>query len=155
MTEQEIRSIKNQWEVGVSISKIVKTMPYQRATAFRKIWELQEKGVLPPRERKRGRELVIDAYKSGMKNPYEIAETYGYAINSVRNWLSNAGLNRDRPKKNWKKTDCNQNHYSDRTKEILEHLRGGMGVNRVARVFGVSKQWVSAIKKRSENNGEL
>ena len=153
MTEQEIRSIKNQWEIGVSISKIVKTMPYPRSTAFRKIWELQQEGVLPPRERKRGRELAISAYKSGMKNPYEIAETYGYKVNSVKNWLSNARLCRERPAHNWKKGK--QKQFSQRTKEILDCLKGGMGVNQTARFFGVSKQWVSNVKKRSENNGEL
>ena len=151
MTVYEIEAIKRQWEAGVAIEQIVRTMPYKRATAFRYVWELRREGVLPDRPRKNGRELVVEAYKSGMHNPYEIAEMYGFAYKTVTNYLSEAKL--DRPQfengKLWVKRD-----YNSKTKKILDCLASGASISETARRFGVSRQWVSVVKKRSDEENE-
>lgn len=148
MTEFEIASIKRQWEAGVPVKQIVLTMPYKKSTSLRYVWGLQRDGVLPPRQRKRGEELAVEAYKNGMTNPYEIAELYSYSAESVRVWLCRANLCRKRPERNWKKKD-----KSAKTKAIIKCLESGMGVSETARKFGVSRQWVSTVKIRSEKNG--
>ena len=147
MTEFEVLSIKRQWEAGVAIRQIVRTMPYKKSTALQYIWRLQKEGVLSPRPRKNGRELVVDAYKNGMHNPYEIAETYGYTHKTVTTYLCDAKLGRPTHEngKLWVKKP-----YNERTKEILKCLENGMGMSETARRFGVSRQWIFAIKKRSE-----
>jgi DNA invertase Pin-like site-specific DNA recombinase len=147
MTDFEIAAIKRQWEAGVSIQKIVKTMPHTKVAAMRMIWRLQDEGVLPARKRKRGAELVVEAYKNGMHNPYEIAEQYNYSVYTVRRWLNDAKLERGRPPHNWK-----QKELDAKTKKIIECLESGVGVCETARRFGVTKQWVSQVKKRSEEN---
>lgn len=147
MTEREVENIKRQWEIGVPIGQIVRTMPYSQTTALRHIWELQNKGVLLPRKRKRGVDLVSEAYNRGMTNPHEIAETYGYTIRTVYEYLKRTNPHRERVKHNWKKRG-----FNEQTIEILKCLEKGMGVNETARKFGVTKQWVSVVKKRSEKN---
>ena len=148
MTEYEILSIKHQWEAGVPVKQNVLTMPYKKSTSLQHIWKLQDEGVLPPRARKRGEDLIVEAYKNGMENPYELAETYGYSPNTVKAWLIRAKLGRTRPSQNWKKKKT-----SSQTKKIFQCLESGMGISETARKFGVSRQWVSAVKKRSEKNG--
>lgn len=148
MTDFEIAALKRQWEAGVPIRQLVLMMPYKKTAAMKKIWQMQRDGILPERKRKRGADLVVEAYKRGVHNPYELAELYGYSSRSVKSWLSNARLGRKRPEHNWKKKDIDE-----KTKRILKCLESGMGVCETARKFGVSKQWVSAVKKRSENNG--
>jgi DNA (cytosine-5)-methyltransferase 1 len=91
---------------------------------------------------------VVEAYKNGMHNPYEIAETYGYTIATVNNYLKNAKLGRKR-ECNWKKRECDP-----KTEEILESLANGVSMSETARRFGVTRQWVYIIKKRSEDYGE-
>lgn len=147
MTEVEVLEIKKKWEAGVPIGQIVRTMPYKKSTALQYIWKLQRDGVIVKRARKRGRELVVDAYKNGMHNPYELAETYGYTHKTVQTYLSDAKLGRPKHEngKLWAKRP-----YDKRTEEILKCLESGMGVSETARRFGVSRQWVFAIKKRSE-----
>ena len=151
MTDFEIASIKRQWDAGVPIKQIVRTMPYPQKTALQHIWEMQRDGVLPKRERKRGCDLVVATYQSGMHNPYEIAETYGYKYSTVETWLKNAKLGRVRCDngKNWKRTEC-----SEKTEEIIKCLESGMGMSEIAKEFGVSRQWVYIIKKRSEDYDE-
>jgi transposase len=148
MTEFEIASIKRQWEAGVPIKQIVLTMPYKQSSSLKYIWGLQRDGVLLPRQRKRGEDLVVEAYKNGMTNPYEIAEVYGYSADSVRIWLCRANLGRKRPEHNWKKKDT-----SAQTKAIIKCLKNGMSVSETAKKFGLTRQRVSAIKIRSEKNG--
>lgn len=145
MTEFEIASIKRQWDAGVPICQIIKTMPYKKRTAEYKIGKLRADGTLPEREKRNGRKLVVEAYNSGIKNPYEIADIYGYAPRSVQIWLADAKLGRERPSRNWKKID-----NSEKTKKIIACLENGARVNETARQFGVSKQWVSQIKQRIE-----
>ncbi len=149
MTEFEISSIKKQWEAGVPIQQIVQTMPYKRRTAENYIWKLRVDGVLPERNKRNGKELVSKAYNSGIKNPYEIAEMYGYAPKSVQTWLSELNLHRERPKHNWKKVQ-----HCEKTNEIMACLERGERVCELSRRFGVSKQWVSQLKKKMESENE-
>ena len=147
MTDLERNEIKGKWDAGVSVQQIVRTMPYKRSTALRYLWEMQREGFLAKRERKRGRDFVVEAYNNGMHNPYEIAELFGYTHKTVTTYLTYAKLNRPRREngKLWVKRDC-----LDRTKEIIKCLESGVGVSETARRFGVTRQWVSVIKKRSE-----
>ena len=145
MTEFEIAQVKKQWEAGVRIKDIVQTLPYSKKSAEYQIYKLRVEGVLQERKRKSGKELVVQAYKSGITNPYEIAEQYGYSHKTVQIYLTEAKLGRDRPKRNWKKID-----HSEKTELIIECLENGGRVNETARQFGVTKQRVSQIKKRLE-----
>lgn len=149
MTENDISLIKKQWEIGVPIKQIVRNMPCSKGDAMKHLLKLQRDGVLPKRERKSGSVIVVAAYKSGMHNPYEIAETYGYKVGTVRNWLTKAKLSRGRPKHNWK-----EKPQSEKTKKILQCIENGMRSCDIAREFGVTKQWVSYLKTRSERDGQ-
>lgn len=147
MREADVLEIKKKWDAGVSMRQIIRTMPYKKHITARCIWELQNQGVLQERGRKNGMEAVVDTYKSGIHNPYEIAEMHGYTVSTVRTYLSKAKLGRPLHEngKNWVKRECDE-----RTLEILASLESGVGVNETARRFGVSKQWVSFVKRRSE-----
>ena len=150
LTEKDIADIKQKWEVGVSINRIIRSMPFSAIKARQLLNDMRTDGMLPPRERKNGTELVVAAYQSGVRNPYEIAEMLGYAHNTVVCYLNKTGVKRCRNATNWNKrkpTECSQ-----QTKEIQRLLADGTKACEVAKMFGISKQRVSQIKKRSESN---
>ena len=149
MKEYEVQMIKRQWDAGVPIKQIARQMPYKMQTSLRYIWRLQREGVIERRVRKRGADLIASAYHSGITNPYELADMYGYKIGTIYAYLRDAGIRRNRPAKNWKKVE-----KSKKTKEIIACLKSGVGVCETARRFGVTKQWVSLVKKREERENE-
>ena len=92
------------WESGETVSKICRLMPRREGTVRRIIKEMQESGEL----KERGsiaeitKQKVINLYKNGQTNPYEIANAFGLSVNTVNGILSKAKLHRDRPKHNYK-----------------------------------------------------
>lgn len=148
LTDFEVEVLKRQWEAGVPIKQIVKMMPYKQSRSLNYIWDLQKNGVLQKRRRKNGQSLILDAYNNGMTNPYEISDVYGYKPETVKKYLRFVGVHRNRPPANWK-----QKEKSDKTKEILECLEKGVKMSEIAKMYGVSRQWVFIVKRRSENGG--
>lgn len=143
MTESERSAIKRMWDAGVSQEKIIQTMPMSRTAAIKVLKTLRYEGFLPPRKRKRGQVLVAEAYRSGITNPYELSEKYGYTIKTVAAYLRSEGIQRKRGKRSWKEIDP-----SERTKKIRECLENGASMSEVARMFNVSRQWVFIVKER-------
>ena len=147
MSEIDKAMVVRLWNCGVPMKQIARTMPCSQIVARRTLLQMRNDGELPPRKRKRGADLVVAAYESGMHNPYEIAETYGYSPLTVKAWLQRAKVIKERAKHNWKKRD-----YNEQTRAILDSLESGTRICDICRQFGASRQWVYAVKKRSENN---
>lgn len=150
MTEREIQSIKNQWDSGVPILQIVRTIPMTKKKAYGAILDLKNRGVLRERKRKCGVSVVSYFYENVTKNPYEIAEHTGYTVGTVSTYLKRNGISRERPKHNY-----NKREYSENTKEILKCIEAGKTPREICSLFGVSKQWVSRIKKRNKEDEQL
>lgn len=144
MTESDKALIIRLWNGGVPIAEICKMLPYKAMNIKQMVGELRKDGTLPPRERGNKRQLVVDAYNGGMTNPYEIAETYGLTYGTVKGYLSQAGLKRPYPKHHYRPKP-----NGEKTAQILASLET-KSQSEVARQFGVSRQWVSALKKRME-----
>ncbi len=144
MTENDKSLIIRLWNGGVPIAEICKMLPYKAFHIKQMVGELRTDGTLPPRERGNKRQLVVDAYNGGMTNPYEIAETYGLTCGTVKLYLWEGGVQRPYPKKHYRPKPI-----TDKSMEILDALET-QTQSEVARKFGVSRQWVSALKKRME-----
>lgn len=144
MTASDKTLIIRLWTGGVPIAEICKMLPYKAMHIKEMVGELRKDGTLPPRERGNKRQLVVDAYNGGMTNPYEIAETYGLTYGTVKAYLFRAGLKRPHPKHQYRPKS-----NGEKTAQILAAL-ANKTQSEVARQFGVSRQWVSALKKRTE-----
>lgn len=149
MTEIEKRTIKKLWDAHVPLKKIPQMFPYKPYTVTKQIKEMRESGELEERGYKKGRLWVVELYKSGVTNPYEIAEELGYSISTVKKYLKQAHLGRKRPPHNYVSVK-----KSDKTEKIIEKLKEGRAVFQIAKDFEVSRQWVSYIKKREERNNK-
>lgn len=163
MTQSEIKQIVEMWESGNSISTIVRCFPYKPQTVKREITELRQNGVLKGRSGKtqeKTQERILQVYNSGITSPYEIAKKLEMHAPSV---ISTIGLlvrlgkieKRTRPKHNFKKrkpTDFDK--LCDKTREIFCELEKGLSGGAIARKYGVSRQWVSQIKKKQEKKKE-
>lgn len=144
MTESDKSLIIRLWNGGVPVTQIPKMLPYKLCEGKAMVAELRANGTLAPRTRESKQELVASAYRNGMKNPYEIAETYGLTYTTVRHYLLRSGIKRPYPKKQYRPKGS-----QERTKQILAAL-SEKSQSEVARQFGVSRQYVSALKKRME-----
>ncbi len=144
MTESDKSLIIRLWNGGVPIAEICKMLPYKALHIKQMVGELRKDGTLSPRVRGNKRQLVVDAYNGGMTNPYEIAETYGLTYGTVRHYLFKGGVKRPYPKRQYRPKPT-----TDKTMEILAALETKSQIE-VARQFGVSRQYVSALKKRME-----
>jgi DNA invertase Pin-like site-specific DNA recombinase len=126
-------------------------MPCKDFVTRNAIKEMRQKGELADRPFKSEitREKVIGLYKSGVTNPYEIAKSFGLSPMTVRNILSHAKLNRERPKHNYKKREPRAyERLCDNTKGIIKLLNSGMTARQVARELDMSTQWVYVIKAK-------
>ena len=145
MTENDKETIKNLWESGVSVQGIVQMLPYEEIITKKMIIKLKKDGVL---KRKSTKEKVVDSYNSGITNPYELAELYGVTKPRIDYILKAQGIKRQRPKKNYKeryKTD--RDCLSEKTQNIISALEYGFTGNKIAKMYGVSTQWVYSVKK--------
>jgi DNA-binding NarL/FixJ family response regulator len=103
---------------------------------------------------------VLEVYNGGKTNPYEIAEILGMNAGSVKQIIAKLKAvgkikNNGRPNHNYKKrktTDFDK--LCDKTREIICDLEKGLSGVAIAQKYGVSRQWVNAIKKNQEKNKE-
>lgn len=154
MTEQEKDLIIRLWESGLPTTDIVKLLPYKVGAVRREIAELRRNGVLKGRSGKTKEKTwgkILQAYKGGKTNPYEIAEMLGLRVNTVNHVLSNLSLKRKRPRHNYANIEI-----GDKTKDILSEIKNGGVLSEIARKHGVSRQYVHKLKnkyaKREQNN---
>lgn len=151
MTENDKNLIITLWENGEPISHIIKMLPYPTETARQMVVDLRKNGVLEldRRSNRAGGWRILQMYKEGTTNPYEIAEKLNYSINTVQLILSSAKLGRKRPEHNYKKTRMlTYDELCDNSKRIVDLLREGKDCTEIARIVGCSKQNVFLVKKR-------
>ena len=146
MNEQDKNLIISLWKNGTPTTTIIKLLPYKQVEIKREIAELRQNGVLNGRSGKtRGktREKVLQAYKDGITNPYELAEMFRLKPSTISSILVGLGLNRTRPKHNYKKTK-----KCEKTETILQEIKEGNVLCEIARKHGVSRQYVHKVKKK-------
>lgn len=141
MTENDKAYIIKLWNAKVPIYRIIRMLPYKANTVREMVRELKKDGTLQPRDRT-STEAIVNAYKSGMTNPHEIAETYGVSINTVYSYLSRSRVKMTRPHHNRKK--------DPQSLAIIAEIKTGKSNAEIARQFGVTRQWVYELKRRME-----
>lgn len=144
MTEAEKKKIKEMWESGMPLTQIRQATAVDIVTFNATIREMKANGDFDA-PRKTTEQKIIEAYQSGIHNPYELADMYGVSYGYV-----NLVFHRHkvaRPKKNWK--------HSDRTNAIVEDLKEGVLTQyQIAKKHGVNRQWVYQLAKKMERNDE-
>lgn len=98
---------------------------------------------------KRGVSRVVNAYLEGNTDIDKLSEDYGYARGTVVSYLNKSGIKLGRPKSYNAGCEC------ERTKQIIKCLKKGEKATEISKKFGVSRQYVSALYKRSKYNGKL
>jgi DNA-binding CsgD family transcriptional regulator len=144
MTENERRHIVALWESRVPIEQIYRMLPYRRKEAVAMVGELRADGTLKPRKRAESAvNAVALAWQTETKSPYELAELFGYSVETVQKYLKMSGVRGGkRPTANYK--------HCDKTNAIMADLQEGKPMPQIARTYGVSRQYVHQIKQRME-----
>ena len=146
MNESERKKIADLLESGMSIAQIRQLMAMTSAEFKRAIAEMKRNGELP--KKKTGRDKVIEAFKRGERNPYEIAEMYGLSYESVRAYKRQGGIITGRGKRNYR--------HCERTNAIYEDLKTNVGtVAEIARKHNVSWTYVKKLKRKLIEDGEI
>lgn len=142
MTDAEKKQIKELWQGGMPITQIRQTIAVDARTFNAAIREMKANGDFDE-PRKRTEDKIIEAYQSGIHNPYELAEMYGVSYGYVNLVFHRHKI--ARPKKNWK--------HSDRTNAIVEDLKEGILTHaEIAKKHGTTRQWVHQLAKKTERN---
>ena len=95
------------------------------------------------------RELIHTAYNNGETNPYVLAKTYHLSAYTVKDILVGLGLERKRPKKNYKKRNpTNIAKLCEKTQAICADITAGATVKEIMARYGVTRQYVSLLKKK-------
>lgn len=145
MTESERKKIADYLESGMNITQIRQLMAMTSAEFTRAIAEMKRNGDLP--KRKLGKERIAEAMARGETNPYELAETYGYTVGTIRHYKS-INEKTGRPKRNYK--------HSPRTLAIYEDLKeGNLTTAEIARKHGIKWQSVHKLRRKLEADGEI
>lgn len=159
MTESEKRLIIDLWESRMKVEDIVRMLPCDTATARGYIKALRAEGVLTA-EKHRGkeltREIIKTAYENGERNPYVLAKTYHLSPYTVKDILVGLGLERHRPKTNYKKrkpTDIAK--LCVKTQDICEEIAKGTKPKEITEKYGVTRQYVSLLKKKYFKNSSV
>ena len=146
MTESEKKQIKELWQGGMPITQIRQTLAVDARTFNATIRKMKANGDFDE-PRKRTQDKIIEAYQSGIHNPYALAEMYGVSRNYVNLVFHWHGIKRQRNAQNWK--------HCERTTAIVEDLKEGVLTHaEIAKKHGTSSQWVNQIKQRMERNNE-
>lgn len=152
MTESERRLIIDLWESRMRIDEIVKMLPCDQKTARAYIKALKDEGVLAAekhRSKELTRQVIKTAYENGERNPYELARTYHLSAYTVKDILVSLGLERQRPKRNYKKRNpTNIAKLCAKTQAICADITAGATVKEIMAKYGVTRQYVSLLKKK-------
>ena len=145
MTESERKKIADYLESGMTVGQVRQLMAMTSAEFTRATAEMKRNGELP--KRKSGKERIAEAVARGETNPYELAETYGYTVGTIRHYKS-VNEKTGRPKRNYK--------HSPRTLAIYADLKEGkLTTAEIARKHGIKWQSVHKLRKKLEADGEL
>jgi transposase len=147
MTEQDKRQIVSLWESGVALEQIYQMLPYKRYHALKMVQELRADGTLKPRKKtERAIELVALAWQTETKDIGELAEMFGYSVDTIKTYLVASGVRKgERP------TTYKLRKNGSRTNEIVDAINSGKTMSQVAKDFKVSRQYIFRLKKKMEN----
>jgi transposase len=155
---EEIRKkIAILWDGGYSINEICRALPCREGTTKRIIKGMKESGELEERAGKKEftTEKVLALYHSGVTNPYEIANSYGISVGTVKRVLVEAKLSRKRPEHNYKTTKPRaEGTLCENTRGIISDLRSGLTPRQVAKKRDMSTQWVYVVKTKYIDKGD-
>ena len=91
---------------------------------------------------------VIAEYNRGERNPFAIAEKFGIKVKSVRDYIYRAGLNLGGRKKVYNR--------AAKTQFIMTDLKlGVLSMAKIAKKYGVSRQYVFQLKEELKKNNEI
>ena len=146
MTESEKYRIVSLWESGMTLGQIRQLMAMTSAEFKRAIAEMKRNGEFP-KTRKTAEEKVVEAFQRGERNPYAIAEEYGLSVHSVRSFLGWNKCHKGKKTRNWV--------HCERTDAIVEDLKeGALSQAEIARKYGVSRQYITKMKRKVEKWNE-
>lgn len=146
MTEQDKKKIVALWQSGMSIVQIKDLFPVKFQEYKATIKEMKANGEFPT-ERKTAEQKVVEAFQRGERNPYKIAEEYGLSVHSVRSFLGWNKCHKGKKTQNWV--------HCDRTDAIVEDLQdGALSQAEIARKYGVSRQYITKMKRKVEKGNE-
>ena len=142
MTEADKAKIISLWENGMTLGQIRQMIAVPSREFDLTVRTMKRNGEFP-KTRKTAEEKVVEAFKGGETNPYVLADTYGVKVSSVKLFLHWNGCKRKRPPLNYV--------HCDRTNAIIEDLREGeISQIEIAKKHGVSRQYVTKIKRKLE-----
>lgn len=146
MTESEKSSIVSLWESGMTLGQIRQMVAVGRREFADTIREMKRNGEFP-NIRKTSGDKIVEAYHRGERNPYEIAEQYGVQPDYVYWVLKTNKLRLGRKTRNFV--------HTERTNEIVEDLQEGkLSQAEIARKYGVSRQYITKMKRKVEKWNE-
>lgn len=146
MEESIKRKIVSMWESRMSVKAIIRSLPLTEKEALQLVNELKADGTLQKRDRhKMLEEQVVSEYNRGTTDKTELCAVFGIAKPTLFKIAKNNGIRFVRPAKNHKKRELNQ-----KAKYIIEDLRNGVKSKQIQARYGVSRQYVSQLKKRIE-----
>lgn len=144
MTDAEKKQIKELWEGGMPLTQIRQATAVDIVTFNATIRQMKANGDFDA-PRKNTQQKIIEAYQSGVHNPYELADMYGVSYSYVNLVFHLHKVKR--PKRNWK--------HSGRTDAIVEDLKEGILTHaEIAKKHGTTRQWVHQLAKKTERNDE-
>ena len=146
MTEQDKKKIVALWQSGMTLGQIKNLFPVKILEYKATIREMKANGEFP-KERKNAEQKVVEAFQRGERNPYKIAEEYGLSVHSVRSFLGWNKCHKGKKTRNWV--------HCERTDAIVEDLQEGkLSQAEIARKYGVSRQYITKMKRKVERWGE-
>lgn len=146
MTEIEKSRIVSLWESGMTLGQIRQMVAVGRVEFADTVREMKRNGEFPT-TRKTAEEKVVAAFQRGDRNPYAIAEEYGLSVHSVRSFLGWNKCHKGKKTRNWV--------HCDRTDAIVEDLQeGALSQSEIARKYGVSRQYITKMKRKVEKWNE-
>lgn len=147
VTEQEKTKIASLWKDGMPLEQIRQLFGVSRTEFNKEVKEMKKQKIFP-NERIKLEDRVVQEYLLGERNPYNIAKNLNTTIGTVRVYLCKNNL------KLGKKTK----HYicCEKTNEIKSAIEeGSLSSSEIAKIFGVSRQYVNELKIKSVNQKEV
>jgi transposase len=89
----------------------------------------------------KGARIIFAEYDKGTTSIEELSKKTGYAKGTIYGYLYAFG------KTNQRNICFNKMRISNKTRQIIEHINNGERGVDIAKKFGVTRQWVSKIKK--------
>lgn len=153
MTEQDKKKIVALWQSGMSIVQIKNLFPVKFQEYKATIKEMKANGEFPT-ERKTTKEKIKEIFEEAIKkgetiNPYEIANTYAIAYQTVRKYKSECGI------KTGKTQEFKPRVRTKSTAIKGEIALGKKSLSQIAKSHNVSRQYVHELKRKLEEDGQL